>query len=130
MATFVGVTTSSGAKIKEEKIQELRTYLSMFNTAGEDGEMVHLEETSFTIDIYGYGWLYVSRYIEGSVPEANDFEAEEYSLEEFLRGLAEFLKEPLIVQCIGNENCRFPLAAWECKIHPDGKLEHNSFQFA
>lgn len=48
MATFLSVTASSGAEVKEEKIRELRTYLSTFVTTGEDGEMVHLEEAPFS----------------------------------------------------------------------------------
>jgi hypothetical protein len=126
MANFLSVTASNGAEVKEDKIQELKKYLSTFATNGEDGDMVQIEETPFKIYIYGYDWFQAHRYNEDSVNEEIDFDTE--VTEEFLIGLAEFLKEPLIVQYIGHEKCRFPLAAWEYKVYPNGKLEHNGFK--
>jgi hypothetical protein len=127
MANFLGITASNGAEVKEDKIQELKMYISTFATSGEDWDMVQIEETPPKIYIYGYDWFQAHRYVEGGVNGEIDFDTE--VTEEFLIGLAEFLKEPLIVQCIGHEKCRYPLAAWQYKIHPNGKLEHNDFNF-
>jgi hypothetical protein len=41
--------------------------------------------------------------------------------EDFLREVAPFLAEPLIVQAVGSENCRFPLAACQWLIEPGSK---------
>jgi hypothetical protein len=123
MANFLGITASNGAEIKVEKILELEKYLSTFATSGEDGDMVHIEDTPSKIYVYGYDWFQAHRYVEGSVSEEIDFDTE--VTEEFLIGLAQFLKEPLIVQCVGHEKCRFPLSAWQYKISPDGELEQN-----
>ena len=42
--------------------------------------------------------------------------------EELLKEIAPFLAEPLTVQSIGAENCRFPLAACEWHVRP-GSIE-------
>jgi hypothetical protein len=124
VANFLGVTASNGAEVKEDKIQELKEYLSAFATSGEEGEMVQIEEKPPKIFIYGYGWFSVYKMEEDDVIPNYDEEV----TEEFLIGLARFLKEPLVIQCIGYTKCRFPLSAWECKIHPDGKLEQGGFK--
>ncbi len=76
MANFLGVTASNGAKVKEDKVQELRKYLSTFATNGEDGDMVQIEETPPTIYIYGYDWFQAHRYVEDSVDREIDFDTE------------------------------------------------------
>lgn len=45
---------------------------------------------------------------------------------DFLVALAPYLAEPLLVNAIGHEKCRFPLAACEWRIEPGGSEVHIS----
>lgn len=130
MADFHGITASSGAKVKKGKVKELRKYLKKYLTLGADccGEEVVAEVTKTNdfgkegkdhyLNIYGYAWL--------CVYEDKDYQDD--ITEKFLKGLAPFLAEPLIVQSVGNTKCRFPLSAWEVCIKPNGEYTENAFR--
>ena len=48
--------------------------------------------------------------------------------EDFLKELAPFLIEPLTIQAIGAEKCRFPLCAREWHVRPGAtEIEETSF---
>lgn len=125
MANFLCITASNRVEVKRASLKALKEYLSTFVTSGESGDMVHLEDTF--LEIYGYDCFQVQKWSEDETLELGDSERDVTA--EFLIGLAKFLKQPLVVQCIGHEKCRFPLAAWEYKVHPDGKLEQNGLTF-
>ena len=129
MANFIAVTASSGARIKDGKRKELEAYLEKYSTDSEDGELAKIEDGEEpTLEIYGYGWFTVwEKFTNEDGEEEIDFDTEKTN--EFSLGLAPFLAEPLVIQLVGNEKCRFPLAAWECKVHPDGRVEENGFKF-
>ena len=129
MANFVATTASSGARIKKEKRKELEAYLEGFSTDSEDVELVIEDGEEPTIEIYGYGWFTVWEKVDNEEGEEEVVDFDTEKTDEFLLGLAPFLAEPLIIQSVGNEKCRFPLAAWEYRVHPDGKIEENGFTF-
>jgi len=131
MANFEGVTASSGAAIKPEKLEELMTYLEGFSACGEDGDMVKIEGN--TIQIYGYDWFAVyEKYevINSDTPEEKEVDYDNDVTDTFLEGLKPFLEEPLIVQSIGNEKCRYPLSAWEWKVNPEGEIQQGGFSLS
>ena len=123
MANFEGTTASNGARIVEGKEVELQEIISRYgfgecscdiqNTAG--GKELH---------IWGYDWLDIQHndadYEDGGHDPCGD---------EFYKLIAPFLTEPLVIQCIGAEKCRFPLSAMEVKVRPSGVIEWNQFKF-
>ena len=123
MANFEGTTASNGARIVEGKEAELQEIISRYgfgecscdiqNTAG--GKELH---------IWGYDWLDIQHtdadYEDGGHDPCG---------EEFYQLIAPFLVEPLVIQCIGAENCRFPLSAMEVQVRPSGAIEWNQFKF-
>lgn len=120
MANLEAVTASNGATIKQDKKVELKAYLKRYGI-GDDAVTVDIEGDSLVL--YGYGFLYVYPLADDGTDSGVD------ATEEFLQGLAPYLAEPLIVQVILHEKCRFPLGAWEVKVHPDGRVEYNRFKF-
>ena len=110
MANFIGVTASSGAKIKAGKKEEVEKLIAEYPTMMEDG---HIElDAQGHIHIYGYDWLQITK------KDTEDYE--DYT-DEFLTRLAPLLAEKLIIHCVGNEKCRFPLSALCIEVNPTGK---------
>ena len=120
MANLEAVTASNGAKIKRGKKDELEKYLQKYYV--DDGVTAHVEEGNILV-LYGYETLQAFPVTDGEADYDTDV------TEEFLLGLAPYLAQPLIVQVISHEKCRFPLGAWEAKVHPDGRVEFNGFKF-
>jgi len=46
--------------------------------------------------------------------------------DKFLTDVSVFLTEPLVVQSIGYEKCRFPLSGYQYSVTLDGKIDHVS----
>jgi hypothetical protein len=44
--------------------------------------------------------------------------------DDFLRELSAFLTEPLVVQTVGYEKCRFPLVGYQYTVDLDGEIDH------
>ncbi len=125
MANFIGTTVSNEAIVKADKLKDLKKYLTTVTTAGEDGELIHLEEYQgkTVLTVYGYDFF--------SVQEVKDEENYEYTPvdeEDFFKAIAPFLETELIVQSIGNEKCRY-VSGVEWKVTPGGKVEYNSLRF-
>jgi len=79
--------------------------------------------------IYGYDWPRTWRIPEGIDPTnfEPDYDQDD-GLEEFFKEVAPYLAEPLTIQAVGSEKCRFPLSACEWHILPGaGNVEINSF---
>ena len=122
MANLESVTASNGAKIKRGKKDALKKYLQKYTI---DSEVVaEIKEGNFLV-VYGYALLWAYPRVDGKDDYGDDVDVSE----EFLKGLAPYLAEPLIIQDISHEACRFPLRAQEAKVHPDGRVEYNSFKF-
>ena len=107
--------------IKRGKKDALKKYLQKYLIG--DGDMtVDIEQGDFLV-LYGYETLQAFPVTDGEADYDTDV------TDEFLQGLAPYLAEPLVVQVISYENCRFPLGAQETKVHPDGRVEFNGFKF-
>jgi hypothetical protein len=130
MGTFVGVTASNGARIREGKEEEVLMLIEKYNFQTEDGPhpfigglVCRIENGS--IEIWGYEWP------EWTVGPKNDEDNDgctNYFLE-FLEKLAPFLAEALVIHSIGNEKCVFPLAAVEIKVTRRGVVRRGRFKW-
>lgn len=106
MANFEGITACSGAKMKKE----VKKYLEKFNISGEDIHVGLDDKGHFMF--YGYCWP--------NIYEASDKDMEQDVSEEFFRGLKKFIKnDVLVIEMIGHEKCRFPMAAQQIIIKKD-----------
>lgn len=114
MANFEGVTASNGAKIIPGKENEVEELLNAYNPSGEITMIVE----NGHISIYGYDWIYMEKVDEDGSLDCDNEDA----TEEFLEELAPLLEEVLVVHCIGNEKCRFPLGAMEIVVTPPSLL--------
>lgn len=113
MANFEARTASSGARIQTDKEQDVDALLARYNFSSE--LIVAVERG--VLYVYGYDWLYAERVLEG-----DDDLDQENCFDDFLKELAPMLSEPLLIQSIGAEKCRFPMAAVEVLVKPSGEL--------
>jgi hypothetical protein len=113
MANFEGTTASNGAKINPRKAKAIMAIVEDYNFAGGDIDVM-VEDNK--LHIYGHAWL--------DVQKADNDEQWEDCIDEFLTRLAPLLKEPLIIQCIGAEKCRYPLSAMQVSVTPAGAIKY------
>lgn len=119
MGTFIGVTVSNGVGIKEGKEEEVRNLIDRYKflTEGEGsypyGGLVCRIDHMGGIEIWRYEWP------DFCLSPKND-EDFYYAdcIEEFVKELAPFLSENLILHAVENEKCFFPLSAIEIKLTP------------
>lgn len=118
MADFMGITSCNGAKIPVNKRVGLSEYIRQFNFGG--GDLTVGLDVGDTFHFYGYEWPYI-RLIED---EDNGID----STDEFFEGLKQFVgKQPIKIQMIGYEKCRWPLSAMEVVITKK-KVTYNGFK--
>jgi hypothetical protein len=121
MANFIATTASNGAGLKD--LEAVKKILERYVF---DGDLTAEIETSQSsgqpyLSIYGYEWPGAFKVPDGV--NRDDFEPD-YDVEpldifeDFLKELAPFLTEPLTIQSVGAEKCRFPLCAREWHIRP------------
>ena len=121
MATFVATTASSGARLSDA--QTAQRVLDRFFWDGDVRAVIRQDEQDglARLYVYGYDWPGVWKLPDGIRWE--DFEPD-YDVdtvdafEDFLFAMAPFLAEPLTVQAVGVENCRFPISACEWHVLP------------
>lgn len=114
MANFCSVTASNGAKLKPGSAAIIWEWF--LNDHFQLCCDVDLDTANDWLHISGEDWL--------DIADDNDEEA----LPQFLEELAPHLEEPFMIQCVGNEKCRFPLSAMEVTVYPDGEIVWNQFQ--
>jgi len=117
MANFEGVTASNSPAIKPDKIDKIkeivdRYCLNELACGVRDG----------CLELYGYDFFYVS------ANEPNDMDDEYDKTDNFLKEIAPLLLEKLVIQSVGSEKCRFPLAAQEIVVLPNGDITYNGFK--
>ena len=115
MANFEAVTVSNGARVKD--IEAVKRLLGLY----EPNSDVTIGLTEEWLNIYGYDWPKIFKN------DADDEECDEDFFEEFLQRLAPLLAEPLLIQCIGHEKCRFPLSAMQVLVKPTGEIKWMTF---
>jgi len=112
MASFRGITACNSAKVNDAgKVKDLMDLYVLTSDVNWK-----LENGFFTI--YGPD----TPYVELADLGGDECQDDSDHFEDFLRELAPFLENPLIVQSIGNEKCTFPLMGQSLMVMPDGRL--------
>jgi hypothetical protein len=132
MATFVATTASNDPALKDA--DAARSVLDRYLFDGEVQAEIHkdTENGQAYLEIAGYDWPGAWRIPEGVVKDEfePDYDADpDDGFGNFLREIAPFLAEPLTIQAVGMQNCRFPLSACEWHIRPGATdIEVNCFR--
>lgn len=116
MANFCGTTTSNGIKLTKAQFNSVNKLLKKYEPSMED---VQLGEQSHW-GIWGYDWI--------DFRKADD-DSYDSMLDEFLNDLSRILndEQKLVIQCIGGEKCRFPLAAMQIVVTKGNVLYSHPF---
>lgn len=117
MSDFLGVTASSGAKIKEGKVDDVKKLLEKYDFSC--GLECWIKNGK--IEIWGYVWPVLW-------PKDADQESDD-CFEEFLIELPQYLSENLVIHVIGNYKCVFPLSAMEIRVTPHGVEYRNGLKW-
>jgi hypothetical protein len=132
MATFVATTTSNGAALRD--VEAARKLLDRYYWYGDvQAEIVGDDaEGQSYLSVYGHDWPGAWWIPDGVDKDAfvpdEDIDSGT-GFEEFLAAIAPLLAEPLTIQAIGFENCRFPLSACEWHVKPGStEVEVNGFR--
>ena len=121
MGTFLGVTASSGAKIKKDKEEEVQKLLDKYDFS----RGLECRINNGSIEIWGYEWPYL--YLK---PKNDEDDPDDDVFVEFLEELAPLLAETLVIQAIGNEKCIFPLSAIEIIVTQTGVEHRKGFKWS
>jgi hypothetical protein len=127
MADFIATTASNGARLKDPEAVE--KIIGCYVWDGDVEASIQTREGQACLVIYGYDWPNAWKIPEGV--NRDEFEPD-YDIDDgfdaFLKEVSPYLAEPLTVQSVGAERCRFPLAASEWHIRPgETTIEVNSF---
>ena len=132
MATFMATTASNSPRLKDP--ESARKVLERYFWDGDIEVTITTDSSDGQprLMLYGYDWPGAYK-IPDNVSRDEfepDYNVEPYDgFQEFLRDIASHLVDPLTVQAVGSEKCRFPLSACEWHILPRGsKIEVNEFR--
>lgn len=131
MANFIGVTSSNGAQVSD--VEAVRRILNDHYIDPGEGEKIEPVWTepdgrSF-VGFWSYGFLSIHPWLEDErlKDQTPDYDAD--VTEEVLKAIQPYLMEPLVIQSVGYEKLRFPLAAQEIIVPPgEGELEYTDFK--
>ena len=106
MANYYGTTVSSGGKIKKGSSVAINKIIEKY-TFGNEGELnVGVEDGRLQV------WGYDSPYAYA--------ETDEETFDGFLNEVSKYLVEPLIIQEVGSEKCRY-VTAFAYIVKPNKK---------
>jgi hypothetical protein len=134
MATFIAITACNGPELRDP--DEVQKLIERYSWDGEVVPFVRKDEGDGRahLALHGYDWPGAWRIPDGT--NAEEFEPD-YDLhpadgfEEFLKEVTPLLAEPLTVQAIGSEHCRFPISACEWHVRPgDSAVEITGFKYS
>ncbi len=121
MATFNATTASNGAFLKDAAAARRVLDRYYFDGDVEAEIQVDAEQNRPYLSIWGYDWPGAWRIPDGIDKGAFDPDYDDdpsNGFDEFLKEIAPLLAEPLTIQAVGSEKCRFPLAACEWRVGP------------
>jgi hypothetical protein len=127
MADFLPTTACNSARIKDHQTVDRIIAGYYFNDHLNVGTSFDAENGMPHLFIYGYCWPDAWKLPEGQSPEDFDpyssdaWDDSDDGFTKFLQEIAPYLLEPLTVQAVGAEKCRFPLAACEWHVRPGAK---------
>jgi len=119
MANFVAVTSSNGAKVSPAFA--VRKELEKFYVDAGEGEVVPcLEEKDGAtfVGFWSYGWFSVHPWLPYSDRTESEPNYNVDAIDNLLKAIQPYLLEPLVIQSVGFEKLRFPLAAQEIVVPP------------
>ena len=123
MATFLATTASNGPRLRDPEAAQ-----KVLEGYWWDGDVQALIEADRSdgqayLALYGYDWPEAWKITDGVGREdfAPDYDDDpDDGFAQFLLDIAPCLAEPLTVQAVGSEKCRFPLSACEWHVRPSG----------
>ena len=129
MATLQTTTASNWPVIDSAAVAEVEALIDEYVFVGNWEDLTvavrESEDDDPRLALYGYA------VFEASKPVLNDdgelVDREHGYTEEFLERLAPHLEEPLVVEMIGHEKCRFPLIGIQWTAWPGGTVQYDSF---
>ena len=115
MANFLGITASSGARIKEDKVEEVKKLMDKYDFSC--GIECRIDNGSIEIwgDVWPVLWL-------------KDDKDSDDCFNDFLEELSPFLSENLVIHAVGHYKCVFPLSAGEIVVTSGGVNFRNCFE--
>jgi hypothetical protein len=127
MATFIATTSSNEARLTDA--DAVKEVLDRYFFDGEVQAAIRYGPDSFcALVVYGYDWPAAWKLPPGAEEPDWDEDPDD-GFDQFLKEIAPFLAEPLTIQAIGAEACRFPLVATEWHIAPGAtEVEINGFR--
>lgn len=135
LADFIPTTASNDPKINDHEAVERIIAAYYFDPDFNVGVGFDPETGLPYLFMYGYVWPEAWKLAQGVSrqkfdPYGNDlYEEGDDGFEQFLKDIAPYLAEPLTVQAIGAERCRFPLAASEWHVAVgDTEVETTGFR--
>jgi hypothetical protein len=126
MTDFLAVTACNQPKLKDHMAVERIIAGYFFDPDFNVGTLFDEEDGRPMLFVYGYVWpeawkLPADLAREDFDPYSSDsYEEGADGFIELLREFAPHLDQPLVVQAIGNEKCRYPLAACQWHVEPGG----------
>jgi hypothetical protein len=123
MATFLATTASNGPRLSDP--EAAGHVLARYRWDGDTKAAIERDGADGPpcLALHGDDWPGAWKLPDGMTPERfePDYDVDSYDgFEQFLRDIARCLAEPLTVQAVGFEGCRFPLAACEWHVRPGG----------
>ncbi|MBL8796914.1 MAG: hypothetical protein JNM56_23635 [Planctomycetia bacterium] len=133
MADLISTTASNGPKVTDcEAVQRI---LERYHPEQDLHVGIGPDEETGAVHfhIWGHTWPRAWRIPEGAVADTFDpyesddtYDAGPEDFERLLLEIAQHLAEPLTVQAVGAERCRFPLLAGEWHVEPGGSVVQTS----
>lgn len=129
MATLQCTTSSTWSRVDPNAKEQIEAIADEYGFWGAHDELnIDVTENSdgdTIISIHGDASFEPSKPIhdeDGSVVDREHGYAEE-----FLKRIAPYLQEQLVIETVGHEKCRFPLLAGQWSVWPDGTIQYDSF---
>ena len=112
MKHLESVTASSSVKVKDpERVK------AMLNNYEMTCDLFWQVDSDNRFSLHGYNWPDLTL----AIPDGDE-EDDGACFEEFLKSLAPFLEEPLVIHSIGYEKGRFPPSGQSVLVMPDGRV--------
>ena len=129
MATLQTTTASNWPAIASAAVAEVEAIIDEYAFVGNWEDLTiavrESEDDDPCLALYGYAAFEASKPILDDNDDPID--REHGYTEEFLERLAPHLEDPLVVETIGHEKCRFPLIGVQWTAWPDGTVQYDSF---
>lgn len=128
MATLQATTSSTWSEVDPDAADQIESIIDEYNFWGVHTEVnVEIKDNrddETIISIYGHAAFDPAKpiYEDGEVVDEQHGCAEE-----FLKRIAPYLEEQLVIETIGHEKARFPLLAGQWAVWPDGTIRYDSF---